>query len=233
MRLGHVSTVAAAAALFISSSMGIAVVQGQQDPDKKVAGGGITAKGWQGRVDTPNKQGLTIKDSRFAPEGGGFHLTTGPAGLYWNTEHKAQGDFTVRATFREPKQTYNHPHPFGVFIGGSGLDTDKPSALYCVAYRNGNYLVRMFSGGSTVQVSGKPAPHDAVRKAEAEAEVTQEVGWNVKGDRVECVINGTAVWSANKSEVTGEGKLQSTDGLTGIRTSHNSDVFITNFALNK
>ncbi|MGH9370373.1 MAG: hypothetical protein ACRD15_02445, partial [Vicinamibacterales bacterium] len=144
------------------------------------------------------------------------------------------GDFTVKATFTEPKQAYNHPHPYGVFIGGSALDTDAPNALYCVAYRNGNYIVRGFSGGKRFDVVAKPTPNEAVKKAAGpEAEVVQEVGWNVKGDKLECVVNGTAVWSGTKADVTGAGKLESTDGVTGIRVSHNSDAVVTGFAVGK
>ena len=228
MRLAHASATALVAALVVGAA---AIPAAQEDPDRKVAGG-VTVKGWQGRTDPGNKQGLTVNDSKFSPEGKGYRLTTGAAGLYWNPANSGKGDFTVRATFTEPKQTYNHPHPFGVFIGGRDLDSETPSALYCVAYRNGNYLVRMFSEGKVVQVSGKPAPNDAVHKAAGpDAEVVQEVGWNVKGDRLECVVNGAVVWSGAKADVTGPGKLQSTDGITGIRVSHNSDALVTNFAV--
>jgi hypothetical protein len=56
--------------------------QEAQDADRKVAGGGVTVPGWKGKEDTGNKQGLTVKDSKLAPEGKGFRLVTGPAGLY-------------------------------------------------------------------------------------------------------------------------------------------------------
>src|SRR5688572_32685614 len=37
-----------------------------QDKDVKVAGGGITAKGWQGKIDAQAaKGGMTINDSKF------------------------------------------------------------------------------------------------------------------------------------------------------------------------
>jgi hypothetical protein len=200
-----------------------------QDADKKVAGGGVTVKGWQGKADPGNKQGLTVNDSKFAPEGSGFHLTTGPAAVYWNPANTAKGDFTVKATFREPKQTYNHPHPFGVFIGGSQLDTETPTMLYCVAYRDGNFTVRQFTAGKPSQVVRR-TPHEKVAKAASpEAEVTQEVAWTVKGDRAECSINGAVVWGGTKADVGGA----SFDGLTGIRVSHNSDAVVSNFAVGK
>jgi hypothetical protein len=202
---------------------------GQQDADKKVAGGGITVKGWQGKADSGNRQGLTINDAKFAPEGSGFRLTTGPAALYWNPANMGKGDYTVKATFTEPKQTYNHPHPFGVFIGGSGLDTDAPNALYCVAYRDGTFLVRQFVAGKPNTLAKKNANASVMKAAGPEAEVKQEVGLTVKGDRVECMINGTSVWSATKAELGGA----QTDGITGIRVSHNSEAVVTGFAVGK
>jgi hypothetical protein len=207
--------------------------QEQQDADRKVEGAGVTAKGWTGKEDPGNKQGLTVRDSKFAEEGKGYRLVTGPAALYWNPANIAKGDVTVKATFTEAKQTYNHPHPFGVFIGGSGLDSAERNALYCAAYRNGNYIIRMFSGGKRVDVVGRPAAHEAVKKAAPEAEVVQEVAWTVKGDAVECLVNGRPVWSGTKADVTGPGKLPSLDGIAGIRVSHNSDALVTGFAVGK
>jgi len=57
----------------------------------------------------------------------------------------------------------------------------------------------------------------AVHSAEKGQPVTQEIAMSVKGDKVECAINGTTVASVPKSEVVGEGKLKTTDGIYGIR----------------
>jgi hypothetical protein len=227
--------VRATAAACIAAAMAMTYIQAQQqDADRKVAGGGVTVKGWQGKEDTGNKQGLTVNDSKFAPEGQGFRLTTGPAALYWSPANTGKGDYSVKATFTEAKQTYNHPHPFGVFIGGAGLDSATPAVLYCAAYRNGNFIIRGFSGGKRFDVVAKPTPNAAVKTAaSADTEVVQEVGWNVRGDKVECVVNGTAVWSGTKADITGDGKLPSTDGIAGIRVSHNSDAMVTGFAVGK
>ena len=234
MRLAKASAVAGAAALLISAMAAMPTAQAQQDADKKVAGGGITVKGWQGRVDSGNRQNLTITDSKLAPEGQAMRLMTGAAGLYWNPANVGKGDFSVKATFDEPKQPYNHPHPYGVFIGGKGLDGDQPQALYCAAYRSGNFIVRGFSGGKPFQVVGKPMPNEAVKKAATPEElVVQDVSLAVRGDKVECTVNGTSVWSAAKADVVGAGKLDSTDGMTGIRVSHNSDAIVSNFAVGK
>jgi hypothetical protein len=231
MRIASLCAAGVSAALLISAS---ATIRGQQDPDRKVANGGVTAPGWKGKEDAGNRQGLTVSDSKFAAEGDGFRVTTGPAALYWNPANTAKGDYTVKATFTEPRQTINHPHPFGVFIGGSNLDGGSPTALYCAAYRNGNYIIRGFNGGKRFDVVGRPTPHEAVKKAAGpDAEVVQEVAWSVRGDQVECTVNGSPVWSGTKADVTGDGKLASTDGIVGIRVSHNSDATVTGFGVTK
>jgi hypothetical protein len=233
MRLAKASIVAGAAALIIWAIPAKPAARGQQDADKKVAGGGVTVKGWTGKVDSGNRQGLAITDSKLAPEGSGMRLMTGAAALYWNPANVGKGDFSVKATFDEAKQPYNHPHPYGVFIGGKGLDGDQPQALYCAAYRSGNYIVRGFSGGKPFGIVQKPSPNDAIAKGAADAPVKQEVTMRVSGDKVECTVNGASVWSATKADVTGAGKLDSTDGITGIRVSHNSDALVSGFAVGK
>ncbi len=159
MRVIQVSAVVLALALIMP------VIAGpQQESDRKVSGGGISAPGWQGKVDARAASGgASINDSKFVQEGNAFHLTIGPAAVYWNPANMAKGDYTVKATFREPRQTFSHPHPYGLFIGGSKLNTDQPDLMYCVAYRDGSYLVRMFADGEVKTLSRGENP--AVKSA--------------------------------------------------------------------
>lgn len=210
------------------------LVAAQQDADRAVAGGGITAPGWKGEVDAPSaSQGRSIKDSKFEQKGDTFHLTIGPAAVYWNPANTASGDYTVKATFTEPKMTSGHPHPMGLFIGGSKLGTPDQSLMYCTAYRDGSFIVRRFNGSNVTQISRK-SPNAAIKKASSPDEsVTQEVAWVVKGGKAECQINGTTVASFDKAEIVGPGKLESTDGIYGIRVSHNMDLTVSNLKMTK
>src|SRR5262245_17134681 len=176
--------------------------QAAQDADRAIAGGGITVAGWTGAVDTQSAaQGRSIKDSKFDKQGDGFHLLIGPAAVYWNPANTASGDYTVKATFNEPKMApSNHPHPMGMFIGGSRLGTPQQSFMYCTAYRDGSFIVRRFNGNSVTQVVRK-SPNAAVKKAAGpEDPVTQDVAWQVKGGKVDCLINGTSVASFDKAD---------------------------------
>jgi hypothetical protein len=228
MRLVHGFALAAALVMLAPGAMN---AQAQEGASRAVEGGGISAPGWSGKIDaSEEKAGQTLNNAKLAAEGDALHVTTGPAVTYWNPANKASGDYTVKATFNEPKyMTLNsHPHPYGIFIAGNDLGTPTQSYLYCAAYGNGNFIVRGF-GPDAFQVNGRRGEANAaVHKAAAVGEpVSQEIAVSVKGDKVECAINGTVVGSYDKSSLVTAGKLKSTDGVWGIRFAHNTDAIVT------
>jgi hypothetical protein len=209
----------------------------QDETSRSVAGGGISVPGWTAKVDASEaKTGKTVNDAKFAKEGSGIHVVTGPAITYWNPANKASGDYTVKATFNEPKymNLNSHPHPYGIVIGGSGLGSDQENYLYCAAYGNGNFIVRGF-GPAPFQMNGRRGETNAaVHKAAGTGEpVTQDIAISVKGGRVECSINGTVVAGYDKDAVVAPGKLASTDGIYGLRFAHNTEVIVTGLSMTK
>jgi len=223
------------AAVFAVALLSGALLNAQFDPDRVIAGGGIFVQGWTGKIDASSvRQGRMINDAKFAQEGSALHVTTGPATTYWNPANSASGDYTVKATFLEPQfmALNSHPHSYGIFIGGNNLGTDQMSLVYCVAYGDGNALVRGF--GPAVFTMLRTSPNPAVHKAAGVGQpVTQEIAWSVKAGRAECSINGTVVAAYDKGQLVGPGKLQSTDGVYGIRFTHNVEAVISGFAMTK
>jgi hypothetical protein len=209
---------------------------GQTETSRGVEGGGISVTGWTGEIDAKEKTaGMTISNAKLSKEGNALLVTTGPAVTYWNPANKAVGDYTVKATFKEPKymNLNNHPHPYGLMIAGNDLGTDQQSYLYCAAYGNGNFIVRGF-GPAPFQLNGRGAPDPAVNKAAGVGEpVTQEIAMSVKGDKVECAINNKVVASFDKSALVVPGKLKSTDGVYGIRFAHNTEAIVTGLSVTK
>ena len=208
----------------------------QMETSRGVAGGGISVPGWTGVIDAKEKEaGLTLESAKFSKDGDALAITTGPAVLYWNPANKATGDYTVKATFKEPKymNLNSHPHPYGLMIAGNDLGTDKQSYLYCAAYGTGNFIVRGF-GPAPFQMNGRGTPDPAVNKAAAKGEpVTQEIALSVKGDKVECAINNKVVASYDKAALVTEGKLKSTDGVYGLRFGHNTEAIVTGLTITK
>lgn len=208
-----------------------------QDASRVVADGGIKVAGWQGRIDPGEaSRGAKLEGAKLEQVGGDLQVTTGPAVAYWNPSNVASGNYTVKATFTEEKfmGLNNHPHPYGVFIAGNDMGTEKQSYLYCTAYGDGRFIVRGFSGDSTFRLNGRGESNAAVHKASGVgASVTQEIALSVKGDKVECAINGQVVGSYDKSAVVGPNKLTSTDGVYGIRFGHNTEATVKGLTLTK
>lgn len=208
-----------------------------QETDRSVADGGIMVEGWRGAVDArAAANGQSVKDAKLMKMGSGMHVITGPAVTYWNPANKATGDYTVKATFNEMEYMAlnDHPHPYGIMIAGNDLGTPDQSYLYCAAYGNGSFIVRGF-GPEAFQVNGRRGETNAaVNKAAGKGEpVTQEIAVSVKGDKVECAINGTVVGSYSKADLVTDGKLKSTDGVYGIRFAHNTEAMVTGFEMTK
>src|SRR6185437_231086 len=208
-----------------------------QDASRSVAGGGVSVPGWMGQVDASSaKRGQSANDTKFSPEGKGFHIVTGPATTYWNPANKASGDYTVKATFTEPKfQNLNsHSHPYGIVIAGNDMGGDQATYLYCAVNGNGSFIVRGM-GPAPFQMNGREGEENAaVHKAAGIGQtVTNEVAMSVKGDKITCAMNGTVVATYNTSDLVAAGKLKSTDGLYGVRSAHNTEITVTGLAITK
>ena len=234
MRLVHGSVLALVLAMSLPAMIG---AQGQPENARKVESGGISVPGWAGKIDaSEEKAGQVLNNSKLAQHGNMLHVTTGPAVAYWNPANKAAGNYTVKATFNEPKymNLNDHPHPYGIVIAGNDLGTAQQSYLYCAAYGNGNFIVRGF-GPEPFQVNGRRGEANAaVHKAAGPGQpVTQEIAVSVKGDKVECAINGTVVGSYDKAALVAAGKLKSTDGIYGIRFAHNTEATVSGLSMTK
>ena len=210
---------------------------GQNETSIGVAGGGISVPGWTGKIDAKEAAaGLTLNSAKLSKDGNALHVMTGPAVTYWNPKNMAKGNYTVKATFNEPKymSLNNHPHPYGLMIAGNDLSTDQQSYLYCAAYGNGNFIVRGFGPGPFQMNGPRGAADPAVNKAAGVGQpVTQEIAISVKGDKVECAINNKVVASYDKAALVAPGKLKSTDGIYGIRFAHNTEAIVTGLKLTK
>jgi hypothetical protein len=201
-----------------------------QDAARVVAGGGITVPGWTGKIDpAEEKAGQVLNNAKLAMVGQDLQVTTGPAVTYWNPKNVASGNYTVKATFTESNYMglNDHPHPYGIVIGGNDMGTATQSYLYCSAYGNGTFIVRGFGPEAFALGGRRPTAHDAVAKAAAKgSSVTQEIAVSVDADSVDCSINGKVVATYPKAEVVGAGKLKATDGVYGIRFAHNTDAVV-------
>ena len=209
----------------------------QPDGAVAVKDGGIFAKGWQGKIDVQEeKAGQVLNNSKLEEKGGVLQVRTGPAVTYWNPANRATGNYTVKATFTESNYMglNDHPHPYGIVIAGNDLGTENQSYIYCSAYGNGTYILRGMGPAPFSVSARKPEANPAINKAAGKgSSVTQEIALSVKGDKIECAINGTVVGTFDKATAVGAGKLKSTDGVYGVRFAHNTEATVTGLAVTK
>lgn len=205
------------------------------DASRAVTNGGVFVQGWQGQIDANEaRSGLTLQNARFAMDGNAIRVTTGPASTYWNPANRATGNYTVRATFREPEYMglNSHPHPYGIVIAGNDMGTEQQSYLYCAAYGNGNFIVRGFGPAAFALNGNRGEANAAVNRAPAQGQpVQQEIAVRVTASDVQCIINGTTVATYPKADVVAAGRLKSTDGVYGVRFAHNTEATVTGLTM--
>ena len=222
-----------AAAIAVAATV---LVGAQGDPDRVIPGGGIFAPGWTGKIDAGSvRQGRVLNDAKFTQEANTLHVITGPATTFWNPANTASGDYTVKASFMEPRfmELNSHPHLYRIFIGGNGMGTDSMTLVYRVTVRQRpGARPRLRPGGlhaaAAVRERGGPQGRGCWPARHA--------GHHVDGQgrpSAECSINGTVIAGYDKAQLVTTGKLQSTDGVFGIRFTHNVEAIITGFSMTK
>jgi hypothetical protein len=209
-------------AVALAFAMPIAIsAQNSSDPDKKVADGGVKVAGWQARLDRPNQK---VEDLKFVAMGPGFHVTSGPAAIYFNPANAAKGNYTVKASLTQTKAPA-HREAYGVFLAGDDLSGDKQTYYYVVIAGTGEYTIKHRAGAETHTIVDWTAS-PALKKADEAGKATNEVAVEV-GDNVRVLLNGTEVYKAPRSQ------LGAMDGQAGLRVNHNLDVHVGSFSVSK
>ena len=211
--LGAFSLVLLAAAP-LSAQMGAK----EHDPDVKANGGALPA-GWRGRTDRPTAK---LEDAKFVTMGPGFHVTSGPAAIYWRDGNATSGPFTATATFTQTKAPM-HPEAYGIIFMGRNLQGADQNYAYFLVRGDGKVMVKHRAGGEVHTIMDW-TENAAVHKQDASGKATNTLTVDAsKTDSVRLLVNGAAVASLPTSH------LGSTDGIVGLRVNHNLDVHVADF----
>jgi hypothetical protein len=184
--------------------------------------------GWMVRIDESKSAEDPDNTPRlkFVTMGKGFHVTSGPAGTFWNPANTATGNFTARATFMLMKPS-SHTNYYGLVFGGEDIGGPKQNYIYFMVAQDGTFYVKHRAGEATHDVS-TPTPHNAVRKPGADGRSTNALEVRVAGNSISYVVNGVVVHQTPKTGMTAK-----TDGLVGVRVNHLLDVHIEGFEVRK
>jgi len=190
--------------------------QGAGDPTKKVEGSTPLPAGWSGRTDRAEDK---LTDAKFVKMGPGFHVTSGPAAIYWSASQSVKGPFTASTTITQTKAP-THPEAYGIFFMGTKLDGPDQSYAYFLVRGDGKFLVNHRAGADVHKILPW-TENAAIKKQDASGKATNTLTVDAsKPDSVRLLVNGVQVHAL-------EGKhLGSTNGAVGLRVNHNLDVHI-------
>ncbi|MEO7086409.1 MAG: hypothetical protein ABI442_11015 [Gemmatimonadaceae bacterium] len=201
---------------------------GKMDMTKKIEGSGKLPEGWMVRFDPPrpNRPAAKIEEVDVRTMGNGIHFTTGPAGIYYNPKDMASGVYAIEATFSAKKSLMHEA--YGIFIGGANLQDPTQSYLYfeirpgmgdsiLIQHRNGDDAKKMDKIAAWTSTDGAVHTDDA-----ADGHSTNTLKIHVAPTAVHFYVNGKMVKEVKKSDLMGA----ATDGQTGIRINHNSDLHV-------
>lgn len=179
--------------------------------------------GWLMRFDRSNATTDMLDFQVMEP---GWHVKTGRAGagIYWQPEMTASGEYTVRSSYHLFNPA-SHAEAFGLFIGGAELDAEGQEYLYFLVRQTGEYLIKRRTGEETANVVGWTA-HEAIPEAPAgePGPTAYELAIAVGEAEVDFLVNGTTVHTLPKADIE-------TDGAVGLRINHMLDVHVQGLAV--
>lgn len=186
--------------------------------------------GWKVRLDHPNPE-VTVgwekekADIWFVNMTPGWHITTGPAAIFWHPASTARGDYRVSATIHLFDPGQHQREGYGLFFGGRELEGEGQSYGYFLLRNDGKFLIKKRTGAATQVVQGW-TPHDAIGRYGPESGESEKnvLAVEVRGPAVHFFVNGQQVASHPRADLP-------TDGVVGLRVNHHLNVHVADLAV--
>lgn len=174
--------------------------------------------GWKVRFD---QEGVTEADLEMWVEmPPGWHVTTGPAAIFWNPATTASGEFRVEMEvfLFDPGA---RREAFGLFFGGRDLEGDAQAYTYFLIRNGGQYIVKRREGRADPTI--RPwASHDAILSYSDrgdDSSVKNVLAVECGAETVRFLVNGEEVAALPRSEVR-------VDGVVGLRVNHELNLHV-------
>ena len=200
----------------------------QPDPEKPEGENLTTPPTWVVRTDTemPDLVVGAEQDSVdifFVNMTPGWHITTGPAAIFYHPYSIADGWYRLNATIHlfDPG---DRREAYGVFFAGDKLDTGEISYDYFLLRNTGEFLIKRRTGEETVTINNWTA-HEAIKKFGPETESSVENKLSVINGPVDVIfrVNDEIVARLPHGEVN-------TQGVYGLRINHALNVHVSDLS---
>ncbi len=183
--------------------------------------------GWMAHFDNPAMDhaahGGDPGGLEFTDMPPGWHITTGPSGIFYQHDFRAGGSYTLETEIHlfDPGQ---RRESFGLFFGGSELhDREAQGYGYFLVRRDGRYMIRVRDGADLHDVQGW-TEHEAIPSWDGRPEGAMTVPYTltveVGASEIVFRVNGTQVDRRPRGDLPVEGHY-------GLRVNHNLNLHIT------
>jgi len=173
---------------------------------------------WNVRFDNPEASEDQLE--MFVTMPPGWHVTSGPAGIYWGPEMEAEGEFRLEMEvfLFDPGR---RREAFGIFFGGRELMADAIEYSYFLIRNGSQFIVKRREGSEYPTILGWPG-HEAILVYNQDEGGSEKNVLAVEAgtETVHFFVNDAEVASLPRSEVAA-------DGTFGFRVNHGLNLHIT------
>lgn len=175
--------------------------------------------GWQVRFDESGASEDQLE--MFVSMPPGWHVTSGPAAIYWGPEMEAAGEYRIEMEvfLFEPQGMMREA--FGFFAGGRTLDGDDIEYTYFLVRDGGEFIVKRREGADAPTI--RPwTGHEAILAWADRGDgttVKNILAAEAGADEVRFFVNDAQVAALPRAEVA-------MDGIYGFRVNHMLNLHI-------
>ena len=144
----------------------------------------------------------------------GIHVATGPAVMLWRDDQRATDNYTLSGRFTL-EQPSSHRNYYGLVFGGRNLQSENQWYLYFMVAQTGHFVIINRIDNVNTNSIVSHTENAAVRRPDQSGRSVNDLAVRVSADRIEFVVNGTVVHTADKT-----GALLDTNGNYGVRINH-------------
>ncbi len=179
----------------------------------------VRPEGWQVRFDNPEASEDQLE--MFVSMPPGWHVTSGPAAIYWGPDMEASGEYRIEMEVYlfDPA---GRLEAFGIFVGGQDLMGDAIEYTYFLLRDGGEFIVKRREGPEAPTIHAWTG-HDAIlgwadREEEA-ATVKNVLALEAGAETVRFFVNDAEVAALPRADL-------GMDGVFGMRVNHALNLHI-------
>jgi len=208
----------------------VVIAQNRPDPEVPQGENLEVPDGWEVRLDRDMDNVIISSDADsadiyFVNMTPGWHITSGPAAIYYHPGNTAAGEYKLSATLHLFDPGNRNREAFGIFLGGTDLAGEDQRYLYFLIRNTGEFLIKERIGSETEVIQNWTSADSINLYTEdmndSSAENTLSV--SVSGSKLLFSINNNEVASVTAGNYP-------TDGLYGLRVNHSINLHISELA---